>query len=436
MTPAACTATSTPTASAEPPASPTARCLLPDGEIDDSANDVLPQPPVAPVGRSYRRRRDSIVLMHTKAQAEELASADATTTKTLDDIEALLTSLKTTSMVSAPKPPAPLDMPAAVASQKIAVKSRFMDYSNNAAAEGGTVLKFRGPVKRHSSCAELSCRISSRAAVTDDVGPGSPITPTFEAGCLTRDPSDSPLLSPRGGLERPAVSLAAVKLSRSSITSGGDSCCGSAGPAVVEFSGSSFSSGGKALSPTNPFQQLQPRQGMAGGMPRPPPRRNTSCSLLPSSSTSPLSHASSLMVTPRISSESSQVAEACHNNDDADSDGGDDGVQLTPEASVGASGFWSIAAAARRGSVFLPGSVGAATAEPGRSSLPSGIILGAQANMKQPSAFFFANALAARRASSSTNLGRPQIAVPLGGVMLPSIGVSNCATQSSIPKKN
>ena len=83
----------------------------------------------------------------TAAQAEELASADATTTKTLDDIEALLASLKSSSLLvgapsapAVPRMPTAAEMPAAVAAQRSwsLVKSRFMDVHNNAAAAEGS----------------------------------------------------------------------------------------------------------------------------------------------------------------------------------------------------------------------------------------------------------------------------------------------------------
>ena len=409
--------------------SPTSGSLLPpsgslpmvalpeDGVLDGSASRVLPRPPVAPAGRSYRRK-DSMMLMHSAAQAEELASADATTTKTLDDIEALLASLKSPSLAvsapSAPSTPKPQDTPA-VLSPKVVVKSRFMDYNNAAAEEVGAGPRFRGKVRRHSSC--TSFLNSSGATAFDRVEPGSPLSAAEGGGCLSRDSLDSPLLSPRVDPARPAGSLAVVRHSRSSHTSGGDSCA--AGAAAMALSGHSFSSRGKPLSPTKPVQQQQQlRQGMGGGMARPPPRRNASCcSLLPSQATTLMSRASSIKATPAVSSGPLQVLGAC-NNDDGDSDDDGAGMRLSPEAS-GAS-FSSSAAAARHGSIFLPGSVGvAAAAVPGRSL----------SDMKQLSVSFFKNALAGRRASS-TNLGElllPQRALSM--VQLPSIGISKYAAQ-------
>ena len=390
-----------------------------DGVLDGSASRVLPRPPAAPAGRSYRRK-DSMILMHSAAQAEELASADATTTKTLDDIEALLASLKSPSLAvsapSAPSTPKPQDTPA-VLSPKVVVKSRFMDYNNAAAEEVGAGPRFRGKVRRHSSC--TSFLNSSGATAFDRVEPGGSLSSAEGGGCLSRDSLDSPLLSPRVDPTRPAGSLAVVRHSQSSITVSGGAVCGAAGPAAAALSGHSFSSRGKPLSPTKPVQQQQQfRQGMGGGMARPPPRRNASCcSLLPSQATTLMSRASSIKATPAVSSGPLQVLGAC-NNDDGDSDDDGAGMRLSPEAS-GAS-FSSSAAAARHGSIFLPGSVGvAAAAVPGRSL----------SDMKQLSVSFFKNALAGRRASS-TNLGElllPQRALSM--VQLPSIGVSKYAAQ-------
>ena len=419
-----CTATSTPSLPVE---TQPGGCPLPESGID-STNILLPRPPAAPGGRSYRRR-DSILLMQTAAQAEQLASADATTTKTLDNIEALLASLKSSSLGSAPVEPAtpkPPDMPASAPSPKVMVKSRFMDVHTNAAAEiSGAAPKVR-KILRRSSCTALPYHTSSGATASDGMEPGSPV----EEGCLLRDPLDSPLQSSRGGPSRPVGSLAAVRHSRSSLTSGGGS---TAGPAALsaELSGNSLTSGGgKALSPIKPFPQQQLRQGMAGGIARPPPRRNVSCSLLLSSAAIPMSRASSLMASPRVSSGSLQMLGAINNDDDESDD--DDGMRLTSEAS--GTSVSSTAAAARRGSVFLPGSAGVAAADPGRSSLPSGLS-GAQANMKQPSVSFFANALAIRRASSTAGPGElPQLSLSAGGQLLPSIGISNCVTQPSTPR--
>ena len=423
-----CTATSTPVQF--PVETLPGGCPLPESGIDDSAKILLPRPPAAPGGRGYRRR-DSILLMQTATQAGELASADATTTKTLDDIEALLASLKSSSLTvsapSAPATPKPPDMAAAAPSPKVMVKSRFMDVHTNNVAEGGAAPKVR-KILRRSSCTALPYHASSGATASDGIEPGSPT----EEGSFTCAPLDSPLQTARSGpAARPVGSLAAVRHCRSSLTSGGGGYS-AAGPAAVELSSNSLTSGGgKGLLPIKPFPQQQLRQGMAGGMARPPPRRNVSCSLLPSSAAIPMSRASSLMASPRVSSGSSQALGAYCNDDDA-SDDDDDSVQLAAEAS--GTSISGRAAAARRGSVFLPGAVGAAAAEPGRSSLPSGLS-GAQANMKQPSVSFFANALAIRRASSTAGPGElPQLSLSVGGQLLPSIGVSNCVTQPSTPR--
>ena len=128
-------------------ASPTCGSIFPaEGQDGSTAHRVLRRPPADPAGRSYRRK-SSIVLLQTAAQAEELASADATTTKTLDDIEALLASLKSSSLLvgapsapAVPRMPTAAEMPAAVAAQRSwsLVKSRFMDVHNNAAAAEGS----------------------------------------------------------------------------------------------------------------------------------------------------------------------------------------------------------------------------------------------------------------------------------------------------------
>ena len=335
------------------PASPTCGSLLPEGGLDGLAHRVLRRPPADPAGRSYRRK-SSIVLLQTAAQAEELASADATTTKTLDDIEALLASLKSSSLlVGAPSSPAMPKLPSTVEAPAVAaqrsrslVKSRFMDVHNNAAA-----------------------------AVASE-----------------------------GGVAGPAA-------------------------AAAEFGSNS----------SNVFLQnkpLPPQQPLRQGMARPPPRRNASCPLLLTSAASLISRAPSLKAAgSRGSSGSLQAPRACNNGDDDNDSDDDDGMRLTAETS--GTSLSGRAAAARGGSVFLPGSVGITSAviEPGRSSLPA-VITGAQAKMKQPSVYFFTAALAAMRgasaASSPGELTQRTLSMPTR--LLPSIGVSKCPAQPSTPR--
>ena len=314
------------------------------------AHRVLRRPPADPAGRSYRRK-SSIVLLQTAAQAEELASADATTTKTLDDIEALLASLKSSSLlVGAPSSPAMLKLPStgeapAVAAQRSwsLVKSRFMDVHNNAAA-----------------------------AVASE-----------------------------GGVAGPAAAAAELGSNSSNV--------------FLQ---------NKPLPPQQPI-----RQGMA----RPPPRRNASCPLLLTSAASLISRAPSLKAAgSRGSSGSLQAPRACNNGDGDSSDDDDDDMLLTPaETSAGTSASGR-AAAARRGSVFLPGSVGMTPAEPGRSLLPA-VITGAQAKTKPPSVSFFTAALAAMRGASAVSspgeLTQRTLSMPTR--LLPSIGVSKCPAQPS-----
>ena len=407
----------------------------------DSANSELPRAPAPPGGRGGRRR-DSILLMQTAAQVHELAFADATTGKTLDEIAALLASLKASSLVSAPVALAmpKLPMPTATSSSELQpvsavisrswslVKSKFMDVHNKAtAAEGDTALTFGGEVRRRSSCTQLlpSYRASNGDIASSWMDPAVSPTPASEGGCL-----------PRGLLRlqslacpaRPTGSLAvALRHSRSSIT--GDSRS-TAGPAALELSSNSLAGSGKALSPTKPSAQHQPRLAVLGGsMARAPPRRNASCSLLPSSMATLVPRSTSVKVlSSRVLSGPSHLPAEAFNDDDDDHDDYD-GVQTLLASEASGSSIWSTASAARHDSIYLPGSAGLAAVEParyGRSSLSSGFNA-AQLNVKQPPSSFKTNLLANRKASSINPGERPSGRTRSMEQLLPNVAGPKCA---------
>ena len=372
--------------------------------------------------------------MQTAAQVHELAFADATTGKTLDEIAALLASLKASSLVSAPValampklPPTtssePQPVPAVLSRSWSLVKSKFMDVHNKAtAAEGDTALTFGGEVRRRSSCTQLlpSYRASNGDIASSWMDPAVSPTPASEGGCL---PRGLMRLQSLACPARPTGSLAvALRHSRSSIT--GDSRS-TAGPAALELSsGYSLSaSSGKALSPTKPSAQHQPRLAvLGGGMARAPPRRNASCSLLPSSMATLVPRSTSVKVlSSRVLSGPSHLPAEAFNDDDDDHDDYD-GVQTLLASEASGSSIWSTASAARHDSIYLPGSAGSAAVEParyGRSSLSSGV--------KQPPSSFITNLLANRQASSTNPGKQPSGRTRSMEQLLPNVAGPKCA---------
>ena len=69
---------------------------------------AVQQPQLLPAQPPVRaRRRESLVLLHSQVQASELASAALNTDKTINELEALLASLKTSHVPEQPQPQTP-----------------------------------------------------------------------------------------------------------------------------------------------------------------------------------------------------------------------------------------------------------------------------------------------------------------------------------------